>query len=229
MLRTAALITLLASPAMAQEKTFDFKGITSIDARNGVTVNVVPGNEVTVTATAVSGDVNQIDIRKFGPWLAINRNTRWFIFPYGRTDQIEVTITLPELRNIKAFDTATATASGFSGDSLRIEALQGGTTTVTDIDIADVILNATEGGILTVTGTCDTNVAEAQFSATITATDLICANVAATTRADARLSAHAATQASQNDKNGGTITLTGSPEIIEYLPGMEPEKEDTDS
>mgnify|MGYP000253523175 CR=1 FL=1 len=80
MLRTAALLTLLASSALAQDKTFDFKGIDSIDARNGVHVTVVPGDEITVTATARSGDVDKLVIQKFGPWLALNRDTRWIGF-----------------------------------------------------------------------------------------------------------------------------------------------------
>ena len=222
MWRFALPLVVLAVPAWAQEKTFDFVGVDSIDARNGVTVNVVPGDEISIVAVARTGDVDQVDIRKFGSWLAINRHTRWFIFPYGRTDEIVVTVTLPELRNIKAFDTAMATAAGFAGDSLRIEALQGGTVDVTDIDVSDVILNASEGGELTVTGTCGTAIAEAQYDAQINAAELACDNVAATARSGARLSAFASVLASQDDE-GGEVTLDGAPEIVEFLPGLEPD------
>lgn len=223
MLRTAALMTLLASPALAQEKTFDFKGIDSIDARNGVHVTVVPGDEITVTATARSGDVDKLVIQKFGPWLALNRDTRWLIFPYGRSDEIEVVITLPNLRNIKAFDTATATASGFSGETLRAEALQGGVVSVTDIAYPDVTLYATEGGDLTVTGSCETAVVEAIINASIMSDALTCANVAATTRSGGSIAATASNLASEDSTMGGEITVLGSPELVEYLPGMEPE------
>ena len=222
MLRSLAVIFALATPAAAEEKVFDFKGIDSIDARNGVTVHVIPGDEVTVTATARSGDVEQLQIRKFGPWLALNRDTRWLIFPYGRQDDIVVTITLPALRNIKAFESAVATAEGFTGEALRAEAIQGGTVTVTDIDIAEVTLFATDGGRLKVSGTCDTTVAEATVAAAIAAGDLTCTNAAATTRVGGSVTAHATSQASVDDTAGGTITLTGTPVIVDYLPGMEP-------
>lgn len=221
-------LLVLAGPLAAEQKTFDFVGIDSIDARNGVTVNVVPGDEISIVADASKGDVDQVIIRKFGPWLAINRSTRWFIFPYGRTDEIVVTITLPELRNIKAFDTATATADGFSGESIRIEALEGGTVTVDNIDYADVILNATESGVLTVTGDCGTAVADAVFGAEVNAGDLVCANVAAATRRGGVLEVQATDLVSTDDTSGGTINVLGSPEVVEHLPGMEPDKEEVD-
>jgi hypothetical protein len=223
MLRTIALLSVFATPAVAQEKTFDFTGIDSIDARNGVSVTVIPGDEVTVTATALSGDVEQLIVRKFGPWLALNRDTRWFIFPYGRTDEIEVTITLPSLRNIKAFDTAAATASGFDGDALRAEAIQGGTVQVTESRAADVTLVATEGGTLTLTGTCETLVAEAIQKAKIEAANLVCDNVAATSRTGATVTATAVALASTVTTQDGTVDLQGNPQIVEFLPGMEPE------
>ncbi len=226
MWRFALPLMLLTTTAQAQEKVFDFKGIDSIDVRNGVTVNVVPGDEVSVVAEAISGDVDKLIIRKFGPWLAINRNTRWFIFPYGRSDEIEVTITLPELRNIKAFDTASATARGFDGDTLRAEALQGGRVDVSEVDVPDVTLYATEGGVLTVSGACETVVVEAVVNAEIGAGTLVCANAAATTRSGGTVTATATQLASQDNRRGGTIRIDGSPEIVEYLPGMEPDVEE---
>ncbi|MEL6570342.1 MAG: DUF2807 domain-containing protein [Pseudomonadota bacterium] len=216
----------LSTAAHAQEKVFDFTGIDSIDARNGVTVNVVQGDEVSIVAEAISGDVEQLIVRKFGPWLAINRSTRWFIFPYGRRDEIEVTVTLPSLRNIKAFASASATARGFAGETLRAEALQGGRVDVADIDIADVTLYATESGLLTVSGNCETIVVEAIINAEVSAGDLACANAAATTRSGGTVAATATKLASQDDSRGGTIRIEGSPEFVDYLPGMEPEEEE---
>lgn len=223
MLRALAFLTILATPAIGQDKTFDFVGIDSIDARNGVTVNVIPGDEISVSAHARSGDVDQVVIRKFGSWLAINRSTRWFIFPFGRTDDIVVTVTLPELRNIKAFDTATATADGFAGDSLRAEAIEGGSVIVSDIDVEDAIVVASEGGTVTISGTCGTIEAEAMFRATITADELVCTDAAATARSGAALSLQATSRASTAAMGGGTINLIGNPQIVDYLPGMEPD------
>ena len=225
MWRFALPLLIFGSAAQAQEKVFDFKGIDSIDARNGVTVNVVQGDEVSVVAEAISGDVEQLIVRKFGPWLAINRNTRWFIFPFGRRDEIEVTVTLPNLRNIKAFESASATARGFAGDTLRAEALQGGRVDVADIDIADVTLYATEGGFLTVSGNCETVVAEAIINAEVGAGALACANAAVTTRSGGTVTATATTLASQDKSRGGAIRIDGSPAFVDYLPGMEPDEE----
>ncbi|MEL6640796.1 MAG: DUF2807 domain-containing protein [Pseudomonadota bacterium] len=226
MWRFALPLMMLTTVAQAQEKVFDFEGVDSIDVRNGVTVHVVPGDEVSVVAEAISGDVDQLIVRKFGPWLAINRSTRWFIFPYGRSDEIEVTVTLPSLRNIKAFDAATATARGFDGETIRAEALQGGRVDVDDIDYQDVTLYATESGLLNVSGNCQTVIVEAIINAEIGAGELACANAAATTRSGGTVTAAATKFASQDDDRGGTIRIDGSPEIVEFLPGMEPEEEE---
>lgn len=224
MLRIIAVLSLLGTAAAAQEKSFGITGITNIDVRNGVTVNVIQGDEMSITATARSGDVEQLELRKFGEWLAVNRHTRWFIFPYGRNDDIVVNITLPELNNIKAFGTAAASASGFTTESLRAEALEGGSVTVSDIAVPNLTLYATEGGALTVSGTCDTAVIEAIIDAQIMAETLTCANAAATTRSGGTLAITATDLASRDDTLGGTITLIGDPVIVDYLPGMEPEE-----
>lgn len=220
-LRSALFAILLASPALGQEKVFDFKGITNIEVRNGISVEVIQGDELSIVGTAIDGDVAQFHIRKFGPWLAVNRHTRWFIFPYGRQDQLHLTVTLPETRSLKAFDSASITASGFSGERFRGEALEGGTVIFDNFTFDEVSLYATEEGSLTISGTCDTLDAEAIIDATIAATDLTCSTAATTTRSGGTLTATATDLATQDDMRGGTITLSGDPTLVDALPEEE--------
>jgi hypothetical protein len=217
-IRSAALMTLLATPAMAQEKVFDFKGITNIEVRNGITVEVIQGDELSIVGTAVSGDVDQFKLQKFGSWLAVNRNTRWLIFPYGRQDDLVLTITMPNARALKAYDASSITASGFTGEKIRAEALEGGNVTLTDFSFDDVSLYATDGGQLTISGTCDVLAAEAIISANITANALSCTDVETVTRMNGAITATATGLASVNDSAGGTIVLTGGAEIVDELP-----------
>ena len=221
-MRTALAAILLAGPALAQEKVFDFKGITNIEVRNGITVEVIQGDELSIVGTAINGDVDQFNIRKFGPWLAVNRNTRWFIFPYGRQDQLHLTVTLPETRSLKAYDTASITAAGFSGDRFRGEALQGGSVTLSDFSFDETSLYATEDGTLAITGTCNLLEAEAIIGAAITAENLACTDAQTLTRSAGRVSASATGLATLDDSLGGTITLTGGAEIVAELPSDDP-------
>lgn len=175
MKKYAALVAIcLAGPVMAQEKIFDFDGITNIEVRNGITVNVVAGDEISVVGHAVSGDVDQFRLQQFGTWLAVNRNTRWFIFPYAREDDLVLTVTLPHTRALKAFDGSRITASGFSGGRLRAEALDGGTVALNNFDYEDLSLLATENGRLSISGHCTTLAVDAVGSGTVTAESLQC-------------------------------------------------------
>ncbi len=175
MIKYAALVIAVATPLHAQEKTFDFKGITNIEVRNGITVNVTQGDEISITGSAVSGDVEQFHLRKFGPWLAVNRHTRWFIFPYGRQDDLVLNVTLPDVRALKAYDDSQINAGTFSGERIRAEALEGGTVTLGGFNYTETSLYATENGTLQINGVCETLEAEAIIGATIDASALDCA------------------------------------------------------
>jgi hypothetical protein len=203
MIKTSAVMAvLLASPAMAQEVVFDFKDITNIEVRNGITVNLVQGDEIAITGTAVSGDVSQFKLQKFGNWLAVNRNTRWFIFPYGRQDELVLTVTLPNARALKAYDNASITASGFTGERLRAEALDGGTVSLTDFNFDETSLYATGDGSLTISGTCNTLEAEAILSASIGADEFFC------------------DRATVETGSKGAVHLSTTTEIVDSLPDM---------
>lgn len=175
MIKHIAIATALATPAAAQEKTFDFSGITNIEVRNGITVNLTHGDEISITGTAISGDVDQFHIRQFGSWLAVNRHTRWFIFPYGRQDELVLNVTLPETRALKAYGDAHINAGAFDGDRIRAEALEGGTVILGGFNFAETSLYATEDGTIQINGACDTLEAEAIIGATIDAAALDCA------------------------------------------------------
>jgi hypothetical protein len=223
-MRSALASLLLAGPALAQEKVFDFNGITNIEVRNGITVNVIQGDTQSIVGSARSGDVESFRLQKFGSWLAVNRATRWFIFPYGRQDDLILTVTLPDVRALKAYDAASVTAIGFSGDRIRAEALDGGTLTLRDFDFDEVSLYATDNGQLIITGACDTLDAEAITSAHVDAAGLACTDVEAATRLAGSITASASGLATIDDGAGGSITLSGGAQIVDALP--EPETDE---
>lgn len=226
-MRAAFAAFLLATPAVAQEKVFDFSGITNIEVRNGITVEVIQGDELSIVGTAISGDIEQFNIRKFGPWLAVNRNTRWFIFPYGRQDELHLTVTMPNARALKAYDTSSITAAGFSGDRFRAEALEGGTVTLTDFAFTETSLYATEDGSLSITGECALLDAEAIIGASISADQFACTDAETVTRSDGAITAYASGLATVDDSLGGAITLTGGATLVDALPEEEDTAEDT--
>lgn len=218
-MRYTALMMCLASPLAAQE-TYDFKGVSNLEVRNGVRVEVRQGPEVTVTAEAISGDVANVEFRQFGEWLVVSRNQRWLIFPYGRQDDIVVTITLPTVNNFKARSEGVLVASGFDTSKFRGEALEGGTVILTDMTFDAVTLFATDGGLMTVDGTCADLRIEATQGATLNTADLVCGTAKATARSDGVLSAQATDMATVRERSGGEVTLTGGAEIVDEFPAL---------
>jgi len=192
-------IVLFAAPVSAQEITYDFKGISNIEVRNGITVELVQGDEFSVVGTAQSGDVSQFRLQQYGSWLAVNRNTRWFIFPYWRDDALTLTVTMPDTRALKAYGAASITATGFSGDRIRAEALEGGTVTLNDFNFDETSLYATQNGALSISGNCDMLDAEVIESASINADALDCKT------------------GTLEAKSGGVISVSEATQIIETL------------
>ena len=103
---------------------------------------------------------------------------------------------------------------------MSVAALDGGTVKVTDVDVETLQLNASHGGQLTVTGTCEIAIATDILNAAIAASDLTCREAALSTRRGADVSITATGIASIDDSLGGRIAVNGSPAIVDVLPSL---------
>ncbi|MEJ6398681.1 GIN domain-containing protein [Yoonia sp. 208BN28-4] len=155
MTRLAMVLAVCAGAAQAEELVIDQTGFTAIHVNEDVTVNITYGDEYSVVARTVDGDLSKLDVNRYSGWLVFNRDTRWFIFPNGRTDEFIVDITTPVLNEVKSFDGSRVFVTGLTADALRAEAATGGTLTLLDASVDDLALVVNDGSIAA-DGTCET-------------------------------------------------------------------------
>jgi hypothetical protein len=154
-MRLLGTLALLASPLAAEQQTLDYSDFSAIEVKEGVAAYVQVGPVFTVTAIAPDGGLEGLKVQKFGQWLVLSRDSRWWFLPNGRDERLEVVITMPALTEIKALDRAAVTVAGGSGETLRAEASDNGHLILNNIDYDATTLVIENEGRLTANGFCD--------------------------------------------------------------------------
>lgn len=154
MIRLVLAMMVCAGAAQAEDMVIDQTGFTAVHVNEDIAVTIEIGPEYSVTARAVSGDISKLEVNRYAGWLAFSRDARWFIFPNGRQDQFEVTITTPVLNEVKSFDGSFVTVTGALSDPIRAEA-DDGRLELMDVDLHNATLVVNGGGRLSAWGTCE--------------------------------------------------------------------------
>ena len=172
----ASVFGLLASGALAQSETYETGAFRAIDVRDDVQVSVTIGDEYLVEATAVKGDLAQLRLKEFLPWLAIDRDTRWLIWPQWRDDVFALEIQTPVMNGVKALEGASLTFSGDADRRLWAEAGDGGLLTLTDLDVYELTIMGQRDGRIVADGVCEELTIRGQ-GAFVDARGLDCASI----------------------------------------------------
>ncbi len=172
----AAALMLLGQACIAEQQSLDHTGFRAIEVREGVSLEVQMADEYEVSVEAADGDFTHFRVREFLPWLAVDRHTRWFIFPNWRRDAYTMRVNTPEMNGLKALDSATATFTGDAGERLFAEAADRGVVTLNDVTAKQLTLVGNRDGAIVATGTCETLTIRAR-GAVIDASGLDCASV----------------------------------------------------
>ncbi|MEJ6401664.1 GIN domain-containing protein [Yoonia sp. 2307UL14-13] len=152
---TAFFVALSASTAFAESEIYETGAFRAIDVRDGVQVSVTIGDDYAVTATPVKGDLAQLRLKAFLPWLAIDRDTRWLIWPQWRDDVFAVDITTPVMNGVKALEGGVLTFTGDADRRLWAEAGDGGVVTLTDLEVSELTIMGQAGGRVIADGVCE--------------------------------------------------------------------------
>lgn len=204
-----------ASAASAEERAFDLHGFDKVVVNDGVTAEIARGVEYEVTATALRGELERLRVDVDGDTLHISRRQTWGFFAPGRRDRFEVTILLPELREVESNAGSTVRVTAPSDVLARVSASAGAGITVSDADLANVELISTSGSSVRIDGACDEVTAEASSGASVRAQDLQCQTAVLKSTSGASLSAYASETARANSSSGASIRLHGGAELLE--------------
>lgn len=212
----AAAGAMCAGAVLVEDKVFDYDGFDRVHARQGVTVQIVVGDEYSITAQAKSGDIDRLRIRQKGDQLSVGRKTggwRWGLWDAVRQEEFLVEITMPIITDLRASSGATAMLSGDGIDGVDITASSGSFASVSDVTGGDVALDASSGATLRVSGVCVDLQAEASSGSTVDATELKCATAELSASSGSLVQAWASDTATVEGSSGASLQLAGGAQI----------------
>jgi hypothetical protein len=212
-----AALGIIASPAIAAEKTFDLPAFTAVDISSGINAEIAVGGAQGIVAESPDpGLIERMQIRVVGSELQA-----WFdwslfdLFNLGIDRPVTLRISVPELVQAEASAGADVVVTGMTGDALELEASSGSDIRATAIAGGAVSVSASSGANVDAEGTCTTGDFEASSGADIDAEGLRCADAAVevSSGANAKISASASVKAEAS--SGADVTVHGAPEQVD--------------
>ena len=211
----AAAVSLALMPAAlrADSRSYDVGPFTSVSVHDGIAATVTVGPEVSVTGTALRGDLDRLKVEVRGDTLRLTRQASWGLFGTGRRDRFEVVVTLPDLEELTSTAGASVDLDGASGD-LVLSSTSGASLRAEGIEAGKIEASASSGASMRLSGTCDSIEAEASSGASLLAEDLACAKVVGESTSGSSLSLRASETADLSASSGASIRIAGDPEEV---------------
>lgn len=180
----------LATPAFAETKTWDYTGFDQIVSTQGVDVVVEVGPDYSIEVET-EGDIDSARVELKGDRLILGRDNKGMKLRLGGARRLTYTVTMPEL----------VAASASAGSDLEISGISGG----------EIELDASSGSDLEAEGTCDRLSADASSGADLMAGDLVCSDVRAEASSGAGIEVHATDSVRARASSGAGVVVTGDP------------------
>lgn len=202
------------SAAVAQDRTYDFAGFDEVVVTEGVSAEIVVGEDFAVTAEALRGDIDRLVIEQSGDRLEISRDSAWGLLAVGKRDRFAVQIAMPVLTQIESNSGATTQVEGADAALTRVTSSSGATLVIEDAELADVRAEATSGASLKMSGQCAEIEADSSSGASLNARELICKAANVHSSSGSSLAAFASETALAEGSSGASIRLRGGAELV---------------
>ena len=180
------------------EREFSVDDFNSVAVSQGINLNLVMGSAPSVTA--VAEDYNHLDsleIEVEDGELEIRRGS-WVsgLFSMGKSrGSVTVNVVASELQAVEA-------SSGASADLI-------------DITCTDLLVDASSGSRIDVSGRCDTVTIDASSGAAVDSTDLLATDASVDSSSGASIKVFAGDRFDGDASSGSSIRVYGSPEVAE--------------
>jgi hypothetical protein len=185
---------LSAAPALAETRVFDVEPFDAIEASNGIVVEAVIGDAPALSAEGPADKLEEI-------YVDISRGrlvVRPSLHPLN-TNQIDMSDTIVRLVVSSVDD---------------IEVENGARLALSGLDVADIELEATNGGVLRVEGVCASADMVARRGGVLDARELRCGEVKARASTGGVVHAYASEGVDAGVSVGGAIDVAGSPSRV---------------
>jgi hypothetical protein len=188
----AAGAALLATPAFAETKTYDFKGFTRVSAAAGTSVDVSVGGDYSIVAESTAEGLERLRVELVGDELQIGRKHK--TMSWGRSDGVRVRVTLPAITGVDVSSGAELTATG--------------------IDAAAFAIDASSGGSLEASGRCDALTVDVSSGGNIEARGLECRTAVADASSGGNAEIFASESIVGDASSGGNVDVSGNPKSV---------------
>ena len=195
----ALFVSSMALSAYADvEREFSVGDFDSVAVSQGINLNLVMGSVSSITAVAdKDSDLDRLEIEVDDGELEIRRGS-WVssLFsiakPHGN---VTVNVVVSELQAVEA-------SSGASADLI-------------DIACTDLLVDASSGSRIDVSGRCDTVTIDASSGAVVDSTDLLATDASVDSSSGASIKVFAGDRFDGDASSGSSIRVYGSPEVAE--------------
>jgi hypothetical protein len=186
-----AIAAIFASAANAEEKSYAFSDFTQISVSAGIDAEVKVGGDYSIVAESSSNGLERLEVKVRDGELSLGRKSS---FRWKRGDQVRVRVSLPSLDGLEV-------SSGASIDAV-------------GVDAGSFSIDASSGGNLDVTGTCNDLNVDVSSGGNIDARGLECRNAVADASSGGNADIYASESVSGDASSGGDIDVYGSPERV---------------
>lgn len=202
----------LTGETTTQTRSVD--GFTGIALSGNANLTVTQGNSFSVAVTADSGLQNHIDTSVRGSTLEIDQDYSIA----GRSPDVTVTVTLPQLDELDVSGSSSTTIAGISGESLHVSS-SGSSDMRIDAQVKTLTVDVAGSGDLALTGTADSAHITISGSGTVSGSELAAAtaNVSVSGSGDVTLRVNTTLDASV--LGSGDVNYYGDPAVRSDVAG----------
>jgi hypothetical protein len=210
---SVALVLAVALPAYAETRALS--GFSEISASEGVQIEVSQGDTYAVEVTG--RDADKIVTTVHGDRLDI---TRRGFFHFGAGPEARVRVTMPHLNALRAQSGVQITLNEMSGARLDVNLSQGAVLEAGHVRIGALSVEASQGAMATLDGSCTSLNVRAAMGGMIDAASLQCESASASASMGGSVEIHAKQSVEANASMGGMIEVAGRPTERRLSTGM---------
>lgn len=206
-----AAATLLAVPALAADRTYDFTDFDSVDVSEGIETRIVVGQPWKVEAEALRGNIDRLSITQRRGTLIIERDPQLRLSLLQPNDRFAVWLSMPSLSSVEASSAAEVEVSGEISGNLRVSTSSGAEIELRGVSARRVSVSASSGSEVSAGGSCERLDVDLSSGAEVDAGRLVCGvvNVDASSGAEAEVTATGSF--SGDASSGGNVEVGGTP------------------
>ena len=214
----AAALALFVTPTLADEVQYAVTNFDKIATEAKVVVTVRQGKTFKVTAEGRERDLRDLKVRKRGDTLHISNDPHdinWGLIDLLRDgDWVNVSVTLPNVEDIRAVNASVVVYEGGTGDELRVTAARAADVTLRDVSYGEIDADVGTGANMSLAGKCGTFQVDARTGGQLRAGNLVCDHIMADGSTGSDVALHGTKTASLKATTGASIKLAGGADIL---------------